>query len=101
LKVVVKLKAGDAVFYNNNILHRGKYDASTERMTLHGSVGHINGGGLRARNVLQHGVKDWLNKIDFGELEMADEEKERAESMREKLVKLADESGDLGFSLKG
>ena len=30
---VVKLDAGDILFYNNNILHRGVYDSRTERMT--------------------------------------------------------------------
>jgi hypothetical protein len=58
----VELKAGDAVFYNNNILHRGVYDSNKERMTLHGSVGHVNGGVSRARNVLQHGVGEWVER---------------------------------------
>ncbi|KAI1473105.1 uncharacterized protein F4812DRAFT_39504 [Daldinia caldariorum] len=55
-QLVVKLDAGDVVFYNNNILHRGRYDGSRERLSLHGSVGHVAGGKLRARNVLQHAV---------------------------------------------
>lgn len=35
---VVQLNPGDVVFYNNNILHRGVYDSSTERITLHVSL---------------------------------------------------------------
>ncbi len=58
-EIRVRQKAGDVVFYNNNILHRGAYVATTERMTLHGSVGHSGGSSLRARNVLQHGIGEW------------------------------------------
>ncbi|KAG7286544.1 hypothetical protein NEMBOFW57_008855 [Staphylotrichum longicolle] len=35
-QVTVALRAGDVVFYDNNILHRGVYDGDKERMTLHG-----------------------------------------------------------------
>ncbi|KAI2610354.1 phytanoyl-CoA dioxygenase family protein [Hypoxylon fragiforme] len=35
-QVVVRLGAGDVVFYDNNILHRGVYDGKRERMSLHG-----------------------------------------------------------------
>lgn len=98
-QVVVHLDAGDVVFYNNNILHRGVYDARRERMSLHGSVGHVGGGRLRARNVLQHGVGAWVDRCDFGGL--SGRERERAEGMRERLVRLGRESGDVGFSLQG
>jgi len=99
-QLVVKMKAGDIVFYNNNIFHRGAYKSEVERMTLHGSVGHVKGGNHRARNVLQHGVKDWIGKCDFGVLGAA--EKKRAEGMRDRLVKLGEKhSGDVGFSLEG
>lgn len=98
-QLVVQMKAGDIVFYNNNILHRGAYDASVERMILHGSVGHVRGGALRARNVLQHGVKDWIEKCTFDAL--AGEEKTRAQKMRENLVKLGAEHSKVGFSLVG
>lgn len=57
-EIRVAMKAGDVVFYDNNILHRGKYESSKERATLHGSVGHKNGKGIRARNVLQHGLRE-------------------------------------------
>ena len=98
-EVKVHMKAGDVVFYDNNILHRGVYDEKKERMTLHGSVGHVKGGTGRARNVLQHGVGDWVGNVDFGFLE--EEERTRAEGMRRRLVGLAEGSGEVGFSLDG
>ncbi|CAH0016385.1 unnamed protein product, partial [Clonostachys rhizophaga] len=98
-QLVVKLGPGDIVFYNNNILHRGVYDSSKERMTLHGSVGHVGGSALRARNVLQHGVGDWVAGCNFSRLEGRD--RERAEAMRERLVKMGGASGDVGYSLQG
>lgn len=116
-QVVVRLNAGDVVFYDNNILHRGVYDSGVERMALHGSVGHVRAGQGRARNVLQHGVRDYVEKVDFGAVfaGLGEEEEEgdgkgkegrerqraRAEKMREKLVKLGRESGDVGYSLTG
>ncbi|KXJ89776.1 hypothetical protein Micbo1qcDRAFT_165131 [Microdochium bolleyi] len=107
-QMVVRLDAGDVAFYNNNILHRGVYDAARDRMSLHGSVGHVAGGKLRARNVLQHGVGEWVDQCDFrgafsgssGPNE-AERQLARAEKMRDKLVKLGRESGDVGYSLTG
>ncbi|KAI9738097.1 MAG: hypothetical protein M1818_005525 [Claussenomyces sp. TS43310] len=99
---VVTLRAGDIIFYNNNILHRGVYDSTVERMTLHGSVGHVKGSAYRARNVLQHGLKEWIDKCDFSTV--SDKERPRAEHMRAQLIELAGKTGDvasLGFSLKG
>lgn len=93
----VRMKAGDVVFYNNNILHRGVYRSGTERMTLHGSMGHVGGSQLRARNVLQHGVGEWVRDIDLSGLE--GEERARAEGMRERLVKMGTHTG--GYSLEG
>jgi hypothetical protein len=98
-EIKVQMKAGDVVFYNNNILHRGAYLSNVERMTLHGSMGHVGGSSLRARNVLQHGIGEWVGKIDLNGLE--GEERKRAEGMRERLVKLGTESGDVGYSLSG
>ncbi|KAI9653859.1 MAG: hypothetical protein M1821_006890 [Bathelium mastoideum] len=95
---VVQLSPGDAVFYNNNILHRGVYEKDVERMTLHGSMGHVRGGRLRARNVLQHAVGDWVEECHFDTLQ--GETKELAEGMRKRLVELGRESGDVGFSLE-
>jgi hypothetical protein len=93
---VVTLKAGDAVFYNNNILHRGVYRKDVERMTLHGSVGHVNGGPLRARNVLQHGVRDWVEKSDFGSL--PGKLPARAAGMKARLLELGTANDAVGFS---
>lgn len=98
-QLIVKLEAGDIAFYNNNILHRGVYDAKKDRVTLHGSVGHSGGSALRARNVLQHGIGKWVDKVDFSKLAPA--ERARAEAMRARLVKLGTEAGDVGYSLKG
>lgn len=91
----VELKAGQVVFYDNNILHRGVYDSKKERMTLHGSIGTVKAGGQRARNVLQHGVGEWARLDDFGALEPG--MRERAVRMRQRLVDLGRESGDVGF----
>ena len=93
----VHLRAGDVVFYNNNILHRGVYNSTVRRMTLHGSIGHVNGGNTRARNVLQHGVGDWLERCNFSSLEEKEVQK-RAKSMREKLLELGRKAEYVGFS---
>ncbi|KAH7406987.1 hypothetical protein DE146DRAFT_415716 [Phaeosphaeria sp. MPI-PUGE-AT-0046c] len=98
-QVVVELKAGEVAFYNNNILHRGVYDPRKERMTLHGSIGSKGAGRQRARNVLQHGVGEWAEKWDLGDEE--GEWVERARGMRERLVALGRESGDVGYYAEG
>ncbi len=93
----VRLRAGDVVFYNNNILHRGVYKSTAQRMTLHGSIGHVAAGRARARNVLQHGVGAWADRCKFDGLK--DESlKKRAEIMREKLLELGREAEHVGFS---
>ncbi|KAF2657603.1 phytanoyl-CoA dioxygenase family protein [Lophiostoma macrostomum CBS 122681] len=94
-QLVVKLKAGEVAFYNNNILHRGVYDPKKERMTLHGSIGSSRASGERARNVLQHGVGEWVKGYDFSAFDA--ETARRAEGMREKLVEMGRVSGDVGF----
>ena len=96
-QISVHLKAGDVVFYDNNILHRGIYDSSVPRMTLHGSIGHVNAGNARARNVLQHGVGDWVDRCNFSSLQ-AKEVHKRAESMREKLLALGRVAEHVGFA---
>ncbi|KAJ4988494.1 phytanoyl- dioxygenase [Stagonosporopsis vannaccii] len=97
-QVTVRLKAGEVAFYDNNILHRGVYDSSKERMTLHGSIGTVRAGSERARNVLQHGVGDWAKDDDFSGLEEG--MRERALRMRKRLVELGKKSGDVGFFSK-
>lgn len=94
-QLVVQLGPGDVVFYNNNILHRGVYTAGAQRATLHGSVGHRQGGALRARNVLQHGVGSWVAKCDLSRLGNG-RQRARAESMRDRLVELGTSLGDKG-----
>ncbi|KAI0540327.1 phytanoyl-dioxygenase family protein [Xylaria digitata] len=101
-QLIVHLEPGDVVFYDNNILHRGVYSASKERMSLHGSVGHAGGGRFRATNVLQHGIGKWVDQCDFSSLEKepgGEKIRQRAEDMRAHLVKLGRESGDVGYSL--
>ncbi|KAJ9614249.1 hypothetical protein H2200_002385 [Cladophialophora chaetospira] len=95
----VQMSPGDVVFYNNNILHRGAYNSEKERMTLHGSVGHVKGESVRARNVLQHGLRDWVDQCDFSKLPTSS--RGRAEGMRRRLIELARKSGDVGYSLDG
>ncbi|KAF4338293.1 nicotinamide n-methyltransferase [Fusarium beomiforme] len=98
-QLIVKLQPGDIVFYNNNILHRGAYSSSKERMTLHGSVGHVQGSTLRARNVLQHGIGSWVDKCAFESLLV--QERQRADGMRQRLIHLGSQSGQVGYSLQG
>jgi Phytanoyl-CoA dioxygenase (PhyH) len=93
---VVGLKPGDLVFYNNNILHRGVYNSFKERLTLHGSIGCMSGSKERARNVLQHGVRDWIDRCDFSRLPT--EMKSRAEKMRANLKQMGCMAGEVGFA---
>ena len=67
-------------------------------MTLHGSIGTALAGKERARNVLQHGVGEWAKEWDVEGFD--DEMKERANRMRQKLVELGEQSGDVGFFSK-
>ena len=84
-QIHVQLLPGEMAFYNNNIYHRGAYRSDVERMTLHGSIGHVAGGSLRARNVLQHG-RGWIEQVDLLQVEDA----ERAAGMRRRLVELGE-----------
>ncbi|KAK3053733.1 hypothetical protein LTR09_005012 [Extremus antarcticus] len=65
---IVKMGAGDVLFYNNNILHRGVYDSTAERLTLHGTMGIAGTDRARARNILQHGIGSWAGEADFSDL---------------------------------
>lgn len=93
-QLIVQLKAGDVVFYDNNILHRGVYDGGRERMTLHGSMGHVVGGKKRARNVLQHGTGEWVDRCQFDRLES--KMRCKADAMRRRLVHLGKIQSDAG-----
>lgn len=105
-QVVVKMRAGDAVFYDSNIIHRGVYKGvdvemgEAGRMTLHGSVGLYGCCEERARNVLQHGVGDWVSRDDAVFEELQGECRIRAEGMRRRLVEMA-RGEHLGYSLEG
>lgn len=101
-QLIVELKPGDAVFYNSNILHRGTYTGIDEsndrgRMTLHGSVGLARHGNERARQVLQHGVGEWVEEAKFDNPESSITQ--RAEDMRHRLMQMG--KGDGTFSLEG
>jgi hypothetical protein len=61
---IVKLKPGQAVFYNNNILHRAIYYKDQKRSTLHACMGTTIGGCHRAQNILQHGL-EWMRESGF------------------------------------
>lgn len=91
----VKMAAGDIVFYDNNILHRGVYDSRAERLTLHGTIGLTGADPARARNILQHGIGEWAAKCDFSELggDMA----VLAEGVQRRLIAMGS-GDDVGFS---
>ncbi|CAK1366345.1 hypothetical protein CB0940_09250 [Cercospora beticola] len=94
-QLAVKMSPGDIVFYNNNILHRGVYNSSTERMTLHGSMGITKSDPERARNILQHGIGTWASKADFSNL--PPEMSKLAQGMQARLISMG--SGDgVGFT---
>ncbi|KAI9197103.1 uncharacterized protein BJ171DRAFT_446542 [Polychytrium aggregatum] len=63
-EVVLHLKPGQTVFYNNNLLHRAHYPKGVKRASLHGSMGITSGGPTRAQNILQHGL-DWIKSDRF------------------------------------
>lgn len=101
-QVTVTLQPGDGLFYDSNILHRGIYrgvDTKTEtgRMTLHGSVGLSGHGDERARNVLQHGVGDWVEDAHFS---LPGRQGRRAEDMQRRLISMG-KGREAGFSLVG
>lgn len=72
----VSLKAGDAVFYSQRLLHRASYLPTKQRATLHGCYGQVSSpssssssvdtAGERARMILQHDV-DWMKEEKFGQ----------------------------------
>ncbi|KLO07408.1 hypothetical protein SCHPADRAFT_909526 [Schizopora paradoxa] len=100
--IQVTLQPGETVFYNSNILHCATYDARAQRATLHPCMGDaVHGGMVRARNILQHGIVDWVVSDAFKKTLTT----ERANKMRERLLemaRMADEKGvDVGYSLDG
>ncbi|KEP52844.1 phytanoyl-CoA dioxygenase [Rhizoctonia solani 123E] len=104
--ICVKLKAGDTVFYQNNILHTAAYHPNVKRATLHASMGDIRGGNRRARMILQHQV-DWVRGDGFlstfkSEGSPNDGVATRLEGMRNRLLAMADSvHGQLEYSQQG
>ncbi|CAE6402993.1 unnamed protein product [Rhizoctonia solani] len=104
--ICVKLKAGDTVFYQNNILHTAAYHPNVKRATLHASMGDIRGGNRRARMILQHQV-DWVRGDGFlstfkSEGPPNDGVATRLEGMRNRLLAMADSvHGQLEYSQQG
>lgn len=92
---IVKMGSGDILFYNNNILHRGVYDSTVERMTLHGTMGISGTDTARARNILQHGIGSWASKADFSDLSGG--MRELAEGMQRRLIAMGS-GDDVGYS---
>ncbi|PGH18223.1 hypothetical protein AJ79_00561 [Helicocarpus griseus UAMH5409] len=118
-QLVVKLRPGDAVFYDSNIWHRGAYGAVDPavksddgvvkglRLTVHGSVGlAVNDGpagektNARSKVVLQHGVGFWVRREDAAFEGLEGEVKERAERMRKRLIEMGSGEG-VGYALEG
>ncbi|KAJ7212963.1 hypothetical protein GGX14DRAFT_445802 [Mycena pura] len=91
--IQVSLKPGESVFYNSNILHCASYDASAPRATLHATIGNVAGGSVRARNILQHGL-GWMKEPQFRE-----SLDQRGTAMLDRLMKLYNSVGDVGYSL--
>jgi len=91
--IQVSLKPGESVFYNSNILHCASYDASAPRATLHATIGNVAGGSVRARNILQHGLS-WMKEPQFKE-----SLDQRGTAMLDRLMKLYNSVGDVGYSL--
>ena len=87
------LQPGETVFYNNNILHCATYDEHEERITLHACMGEVRGGPSRTRNILQHGL-EWMKEDRFRETL-----NERGRRMLERIVRLQESVGEVGYSL--
>ncbi|KAH7333575.1 hypothetical protein B0J17DRAFT_675907 [Rhizoctonia solani] len=106
--ICVKLKAGDTVFYQNNILHTAAYHPDVKRATLHASMGDIRGGSRRARMILQHKV-DWVRGDAFTSTFQSegssndDAVATRLRGMRDRLLTMADavKGQDLEYSQQG
>lgn len=66
-QLIVRLKPGETVFYNNNILHRAVYQLDTikKRRTLHACIGLTVGGAKRAGNLFQHGLEWMKNEVEM------------------------------------
>ncbi|KAL0948379.1 hypothetical protein HGRIS_010961 [Hohenbuehelia grisea] len=95
--IQVQLKAGETVFYNNNILHCAAYDKDSRRATLHASMGDVRGGSSRARNILQHGL-EWMKDPRFFQ-----QHSKTGKEMLRRLIALQEsaKSSETKYSLQG
>ncbi|KAG8967025.1 hypothetical protein FRC03_010872 [Tulasnella sp. 419] len=103
--IQVHLKAGETVFYNNNILHCARYSPQRNRVTLHACIGDSRGGSKRARNILQHDLK-WMREQAFEDAllrRIGGQDGIRLNEMRKKLLHMADnvDEDQVGYSLSG
>lgn len=83
-QIILHLKAGQTVFYNNNLLHRADYPQGLTRASLHASMGDTRGGSVRAENIFQHGL-DWMKSEEFRKTIP-----ENALTLHDNLLRLAD-----------
>lgn len=58
------LKAWQTVFYDQDLIHRGVYDHTKRRATLHFCIGKALGGHMRAWNVCRTGI-EWMKDQRF------------------------------------
>jgi hypothetical protein len=102
---IIALKAGETVFYNNNIrksslrdtllitVHVGKYNLTKKRRTLHGCYGSPPAGDTtRARVILQHGLAYTRDPA------FVDSLPESLKPMVKKLNSLQEGVGEVGYS---
>ena len=62
-QLVVELKAGQGVYYDANLLHRGVYPHTTQRQTIHCCMGRI--AGARQRTYIYDALP-WMDDEAFG-----------------------------------
>jgi len=62
-QLAVELKAGQGVYYNANLLHRGVYERARQRETLHCCMGLIDGSSVRT---YVYQTMAWMDDPDFG-----------------------------------
>lgn len=66
----------------------------TPRLTLHACIGCTRGGCTRARNILQHGLA-WMEGEQF-----RDTLNDTGNEMLERLMRMKNDAGDVGYSLQ-
>lgn len=95
--VLLTLKPGETVFYNNNILHCAVYDHTVKRATLHACTGDSRHSAARARNILQHDLL-WIKDDRFRE-----QLNPKGQRMLDRLLDAQKNNfgKDVGYSLEG